>query len=164
MKWILFEFLLGFVGFILVLIIDNHISGMIVYVIGVLVGCVNLLLEARRKEKGIKVEIEYAKEISFRPRGIGGGSGLCFVCGSQTNGADIAAFVKSKEDGEAVVKMFEEVGSTTRLDWRPSEPNWIQIKTCACKKHEPNLEKLLKVTDEFNTITKAKIRFAKESK
>lgn len=46
-------------------------------------------------------------------------------------GYDLAGFVKCKSAGERVVKMVEKViGKTpkTWLDYRPHEPNWIQVK------------------------------------
>ncbi len=46
--------------------------------------------------------------------------------------ANIAAFVTSKEEGEEVVRWF---GDGAYLDFRPSEPNWIQVKIGACEKH-----------------------------
>lgn len=82
------------------------------------------------------------------PRGIGGSAYDCFVCGCRAetyrqNGkyfaADIAGFVRSKEAGQRVVDMFD---GLAYLDFRPSEPNWIQVKVGCCPDHEKNLELL----------------------
>ena len=96
------------------------------------------------------------KSIHFRSRGVGlDGCPGCFVCGATKRSADaindylhnIAAFVKSKEDGEAAVGWFSRDTSVVawggaRLDLRPSEPKWIQVKVGACDLHKPNLELL----------------------
>jgi hypothetical protein len=78
----------------------------------------------------------------FAPRGIG---------------YDLAGFVKSKEGGERIVKMFEVIlrrKVTTWLDYRPSEPLWIQVKV---QKEDCDLEKLNKLTqDGIITINKIK--------
>lgn len=82
------------------------------------------------------------------PRGIGGAAYDCFVCGRKEEtysedgkyfAADIAGFVRSKEAGQRVVDMF---GGLAYLDFRPSEPNWIQVKVGCCPDHEKNLELL----------------------
>lgn len=45
-------------------------------------------------------------------------------------------FVPSRETGEAIVSMFEK---GARLDYRPSEPKWIQVKINACDDHYSSL-------------------------
>lgn len=67
------------------------------------------------------------KALYWQPRGIGSNGGWpCLVTGNFVPfGPDLSGFVASKEDGEAVVEMF---GGNAKLDFRPSEPNWIQVK------------------------------------
>jgi len=93
------------------------------------------------------------KEIKLYTRGIGQEFGLgCFVCGiKQKLMNNISVFVPSKEEGEEVEKWFK--GSY--LDFRPREPNWIQLKIGACDKHKDYLTKL-------NTLIASKINISKE--
>lgn len=99
----------------------------------------------------------------FSPRGIGlDVTPGCFVCGGhrEGNGYDhnIAAFVESKEAGERVVQLF---GGLARLDWRPTEPNWIQVKVGTCGDHLKNLEQLYELTFFDRKIDSTKIAIAK---
>ncbi len=75
----------------------------------------------------------------------------CFVCGSSNGyriesdglhydcaGAgqpDMASFVGSHANGLRVQALFVEQGFYAFLDWRPREPNWVQLKLGACEKH-----------------------------
>jgi hypothetical protein len=68
--------------------------------------------------------------------------------GYHSNQPDMAAFVDSKEAGERVVGMFQQQGSRAFLDFRPSEPNWVQVKIGACDDHLPNLEGLQTLVHE----------------
>ena len=81
------------------------------------------------------------ENIGFGVRGIGSDNTPgCFICGGEQGlYSNIAAFVESKADGEKVVRMFE---YGARLDFRSREPDWIQVKIGACKKHTINLERL----------------------
>lgn len=89
------------------------------------------------------------EKINFRPRGSGSNWIDCFVCGHKAlydglgEGScnyDMASFVDSKEDGEAVLKLFESAGCmSVELDYRPHEPNWVQVKVGACFLHQPSL-------------------------
>jgi len=95
--------------------------------------------------------------IPFRPRGIGRDvCPCCFVCGVNENSAlhNIAAFVNSKQDGELIVEWFNQ---RARLDFRESEPNWIQVKVGACDAHLPNLEALAKETARYGVLRKVDI-------
>lgn len=68
-------------------------------------------------------------------------------------GYDLSGFVKSKEAGERIVKMFEKVlgrKPKTWLDFRPSEPTWIQVKV---QKEDADLNKLYELTKEKGIIT-----------
>lgn len=101
-------------------------------------------------------------ETPFFPRGIGADwvQG-CFVCDAPVGlSANISGFVRSKEDGELVVRMF---GSGAYLDWRPHEPGWIQVKFGACPAHEENLRCLYRSTSVRQTISPALIDAARST-
>jgi len=77
------------------------------------------------------IDIIRAISIPVKTRGIG----LDRRCGHQYKyeryQKNLAMFVNSKSDGEVVIEMLKEllgarIGSY--LDYRPHEPNWIQIK------------------------------------
>ena len=97
----------------------------------------------------------------FASRGVGTDmTPGCFVCGGKEGMQNnIAAFVNHKHAGERVVSLFKQ---GARLDWRPREPSWIQVKIGACKKHLPNLEALHSLTREKGIITAAILQKAKE--
>lgn len=79
--------------------------------------------------------------IPFRTRGIGSEFGKCFKCDhAQGLMGNISAFVDNREDGERIVEMFNNHG--VYLDYRESEPNWIQVKILACTEHLPDLQLL----------------------
>lgn len=92
---------------------------------------------------------ERSPNFQFRPRGMGNNWLDCFICGHKAlydglgEGScnyDMASFVSSKEDGESIVRLFEAAGCTgAMLDYRPSEPTWIQVKVGACFLHWPSL-------------------------
>ena len=69
----------------------------------------------------------------------------------------MAAFVTDKEAGERVIALYEKWRLHAKLDFRPSEPNWVQVKVGACDKHLPNLEKLTRLCSEDGKINSAKI-------
>jgi hypothetical protein len=88
----------------------------------------------------------------YFPRGLGWGYGKCFVCGETTQIMDdMAAFVESKA-GERIVAMFRP--DQARLDYREYEPNWVQVKICACKRHKESLQLLYDLTREKRIISK----------
>ncbi len=74
---------------------------------------------------------------------------------------DMSAYVDNKKSGEHVVGMFETEGCKAFLDFRPSEPNYVQVKVGACEKHLPNLEELQRLASQHNVITREIIREAK---
>ena len=78
----------------------------------------------------------------MQPRGRGLNWGKCFVCGHDPKRAtaDFASFVKSKEEGEAIIALFAAIGAHARLDYREHEPNWVQVKIMACKQHAEALD------------------------
>ena len=97
-------------------------------------------------------DIKFGKSLKFGPRGIGTDSvPCCFTCGKSEQEwySNISAFVDSKENGEEIVIWF---GGRARLDFRPSEPNWIQLKVGSCEEHLPNLKFLYEKTSEYGRI------------
>lgn len=119
------------------------------------------------------IDIARGGSLKFRSRGIGlDVCPGCFICGAEYrnpeadkmgNGylCNISGFVESKVDGEEIVEWFD---GRARLDYRPSEPNWIQVKIGACDKHLPNLQKLHDLTAIHNVIRRADIADARELK
>jgi len=109
----------------------------------------------------------------FNSRGIGlDHVEHCFVCGKDTKHefvSNIAGFVKCKDSGERVVKMF---GGWARLDYRDIEPDRVQVKIGVCpphkradgtlldKGHMPELEKLEELIHD-GIITSEKIAIAR---
>jgi hypothetical protein len=84
---------------------------------------------------------KFGPHLVFQSRGTGAEwLKECFVCGKASEDIldNIAAFVKSKEDGEKIVSEF--FHGRAKLDFRPHEPNWIQVKVGTCMKHYSNLE------------------------
>ena len=100
--------------------------------------------------KGILGEISLRKGgIKFSSRGFGKEWVSCFICKKGKLNDNVSGFVKSKSDGEKIKKMFKKHIS---LDYRPSEPNYIQVKIGACEKHLEKLRKLVKHTHRSGTI------------
>lgn len=104
--------------------------------------CVQAYLHSVMDEL-FKSEMEKHRGLQMGVRGIGmDNCPGCFVCGNPEPGsllANLSGFVTSKEDGEAIVAMFS---AGARLDYRPSEPNWIQVKVGACEAHIKHLQEL----------------------
>jgi len=110
-------------------------------------------------------DIEFGKSIKFQPRGVGLDSvDYCYLCGSKHRDNEnkqkdymnnIAAFVETKELGEEIVGWFIK---GARLDYRPSEPNWIQVKIGSCDKHLPNLKNLFDRTRVYGVIREHDIK------
>lgn len=76
------------------------------------------------------------------PRGMGSGWGACMVCGGSDTDLrnDCAFFVPSRETGERIVSMFIQ---GAKLDYRPFEPHWCQVKITACDEHKADLAGLI---------------------
>lgn len=92
----------------------------------------------------------------FWPRGIGlDVTPGCFVGGGK-NGLrnNIAAFVQCKAAGERVVAMFHR---GARLDYRDYEPDRVQVKIGACKRHLLNLRRLDNLTRACGGIITAEV-------
>lgn len=77
----------------------------------------------------------------MKPRGVGSNGGWkSLVTGEHVQfGPDMACFVASKEAGERLV---EKLDGRAYLDFRPSEPRWIQLKLLVEKEHEDVLGRL----------------------
>lgn len=73
-------------------------------------------------------------------------------------GYDLSGFVKTKAAGERILAMVHEVLGTdkceTYLDYRPSEPTWIQFKF---QSSESDLEKLDKLSREADRVVTKEI-------
>jgi len=83
----------------------------------------------------------------------GSSSFKCFVCGGKDAGFDLPLFVEPKAEGEALASLFNSrVNNCALLDYRLSEPTWIQVKVCACPKHKPNLHTLSKILRETVSV------------
>lgn len=76
-------------------------------------------------------------------------------------GYDLSGFVQSKKAGERLLEMVKKVLGKEEpdswLDWRESEPKWIQFKF---QKHEFDLEKLEKLAVENGRIITKEILLA----
>jgi hypothetical protein len=84
----------------------------------------------------------------------------CFICGGgRAMRPNIAAFVASRQDGEAIVRLF---GQGAWLDYRDFEPNWIQVKVGACQIHLGALERLHQITKRSRSIDAEAIAAAKQ--
>lgn len=87
--------------------------------------------------------------VGFNSRGYGKEWVSCFICEEGTLNDNVSGFVKSKSDGEKIVKMFPK---HIFLDYREHEPNYIQVKIGACKKHLKKLKKFINHTYRSGTI------------
>ncbi len=87
----------------------------------------------------------------FRSRGIGSEYGLtCLVTGEQKGLMDnISAFVVSRLEGERAVRMLK---GRPFLDYRPHEPDWIQVKVGVIHEHRLVLTRLHEGTTALNGI------------
>ncbi len=141
------------------------------HVEGALTCC--LVTLAYTKDEFVKYEIARDDEargphVDFRSRGIGlDVVPCCFVCGSKVRNPDanyylhnISAFVSSREDGDKIIEWFG--CKNARLDFRPSEPGWIQVKVGACDEHLPNLRELDRITSLHGVIRERDIAEARE--
>jgi len=113
------------------------------------------------KDKAIANEVaqltrERGKHLDFKSRGLGKElSSHCFVCGFKDSISmmdNVAAFVRTKAEGEEIASWFNKGGR--RLDYREQEPNWLQVKVWACKKHVPNLKYLINHSSKYGVLCK----------
>jgi hypothetical protein len=115
-----------------------------------------------------QTDITRGPSIKFNGRGIGlDVIHKCFCCDAttRTEGDDftymhnIAGFV-TKDDGEAITGWFSKGG--TRLDFRPSEPDWVQFKIGACDRHLPNLKMLSRLAGQQDRMREMDVKEAME--
>lgn len=119
------------------------------------------------KKEMVKLEmahddIKNGPSLTFSPRGIGLDTCLsCFICGASKRHdeagdylGNLSAFVRNKQEGEEIVSWFTQ---GARLDFRPSAPDWIQIKVGACDIHLPELNKLFELTSAYGLIRRKMI-------
>lgn len=91
----------------------------------------------------------------FHPRGIGLNWLPCCICGPSSGRAlksDMSSFVADRESGLRVAAMFEDAGMFGWLDYRPSEPQWVQFKLGACARHLAVLERLANLVSKNGSI------------
>ena len=90
--------------------------------------------------------------VYWSPRGVGKEWNLPnIMTGEKMELQDnIAGFVRSREEGELAVAIF---GGRAKLDYRPSEPQWIQVKVGGPEKAMYELMHL--VQNNHNLLTPA---------
>ncbi len=135
-----------------------------------------LVYLAHIREEVVQMEVmradsERGPSLRFNSRGIGLDScPACFVCGTKERAPgssrylhNIAAFVASKEEGEQIARWFALPGiDCARVDFRPSEPNWIQVKIGVCDAHLPALQWLDKrVTENHGRLREQDVKDAR---
>lgn len=147
------------------------IDGVLTCAIATLYGIIDDVMEEEIKAD----DVARGKSYVFRPRGVGLDTCPgCFVCGAAKRSKDandylnnVSGFVRTKEEGERIVQMFvvedgeDPNASRARLDFRPSEPNWIQLKVGACDAHLPNLEALVTMTGKYGRIRQRDVEDAR---
>ncbi len=108
-------------------------------------------IEGIKEIEIMKDDNKYGKSYSFTSRGFGlENCPGCFVCGGNIKLMNnISAFVNTKEDGMEIVSWFK---NGAYLDFRQSEPNWIQVKIGSCDKHKNNLEILHNSSSVYNVL------------
>lgn len=65
---------------------------------------------------------------------------------------DMSSFVRGQVPGERIAQMFEQAGLFCFLDYRESEPSWVQLKLGVCAEHLPKLEKLERLVIEAGRV------------
>jgi len=102
-------------------------------------------------------------KIKYSVRGIGKDLCTCYITGENSNRDkylhNLSGFVKSKEDGERIVEMFNGLAF---LDYRENEPDWIQVKVGVVDTFLTNLEYLEILVKEDGFITKEKIEKSRD--
>lgn len=92
----------------------------------------------------LKAEAATDRPIEWHMRGIGRAGGISIMSGKQIDlGYDLAGYVKTREDGELIVDLFQ---GLVKLDYRPSEPNWIQVKVIVDNENQ------IYILDELITV------------
>lgn len=128
------------------------------------------IVEERRK---FEIECDDQRQgpgLRFNSRGLGSDQVPgCFVCGAKYRDAEatekqyicmpnISAYVETQASGNMIVSWF---GNLAWLDYRPSEPNYIQVKVGACSEHVPLLQKLHDLTSVHGIIRKTMVEECK---
>ena len=101
-------------------------------------------------------DAKFGESIPFTSRGIGTDNCPgCFVCGGKPGSmSNIAAFVRSVNDGQLATQWFQ---GLAWVDFRPSEPNWIQVKFGACDNHRKALLDLSGLTNVHGVLRESMI-------
>lgn len=117
--------------------------------------------EKERENIRLAPERSQKEHIQARTRGIGMDYCECFMCnnGEKKLMNNIAMFVNSKQEGQAVVDRFE---YGAHLDYRESEPHWIQVKVGACDDHLHLLERLNEEISKHETVSKQMVKEIRE--
>ena len=87
------------------------------------------------------------KPYTFKCRGIGKDHIYnCFACGCTIDGLadNISAFVDSKKEGNTIVDRI--FNGMAWMDFRESEPKWLQVKFGTCPDCTPALVELQRLT------------------
>lgn len=96
----------------------------------------------------------------WKPRGIGSDCVPCLLTGGpETLRPNISGFVESLEAGLRVVELFGGE-QYARLDYRKSEPNWVQVKVGVDNGYEGVLDRLMVVCED-GYITPNRLAWAK---
>lgn len=78
------------------------------------------------ENKELKAVAAIDQPIEWHLRGIGREGGVSIMTGEVVSlGHNLSGMVKTREDGELIVDLFK---GLVKLDYRPHEPNWIQVK------------------------------------
>ena len=123
---------------------------------------ISMTTEKQREDARLAPERAQKPHIQARTRGIGKDYCTCFMCkdGEKKLMHNIAMFVNSKLEGEAIVQHFQ-YGAW--LDYRENEPNWIQVKVGACNSHYDLLAQLDHVISIHQTVSRAMVDEIRES-
>lgn len=107
------------------------------------------------ENKQLKAEAAAGRPIEWHMRGIGRAGGISIMSAKQIDfGYDLAGYVKSREDGELIVDLFQ---GLVKIDYRPSEPNWIQVKVIV------DDENKIYILDELMTVVMINGNFIRPS-
>lgn len=113
----------------------------------------------KRVEQEVQHQLTLEDEsVYWNPRGIGSNWNIPDLRTGECDGKlhpDCSGFVKSKSDGEKAVRIF---GHNAFLDYRPSEPNWVQVKVSCDEKTLGILYELVRANNQI--VTRAIVRQA----
>lgn len=107
------------------------------------------------ENKELKAVAALDQPIEWHMRGIGREGGLCIITGEDISlGYNLSGFVKTREDGELIVDLFK---GLVKLDYRPHDPNWIQVKVIVDTQGEEY------ILEELNAVVKINGDFIRPS-